>query len=124
MQQVEAMIKPSRLEDIKRALSEIGINGMTVSEEHGVQKRGSHTEITRGTGHREDIIPQMKIDITVESSMVERVLSVIAEHASAFPFVFLNVLGCASQSAGMNITEASVNKDIALPLKWPPESSL
>jgi len=124
MQKVEAMIKPSRLEDIKRALNEIGINAMDMSEEHGVQWRESHTDMTRETELPEGVIPQMKINIIVESFLVERVLAVIAQHATAFSFVFLNVLGCVSPPPGTPPTMVSVNKAPDLPLKWPPEHVL
>ncbi|BCS95706.1 hypothetical protein DSLASN_13380 [Desulfoluna limicola] len=124
MQKVEAMIKPSRLEEIKRALSEIGINGMTVNQETGDQRHRSYTGMTRETGLQEEVIPQIKIDIIVESSLVEPVLSVIAEHATAFPFVFLNVFGCVSSSQSVTTTETSVNRDPALPRTWPPEPAL
>lgn len=116
MQTVEAMIKPSRLEEIKRALREIGINSVTVSQERG--------GAMQPTAPEKEIVAQMKINIVVEAPHVERLLAVIAEHATAFPFVFLNVLGCASPAPSVNITEAVVNKTPTLPLKWPPEPAL
>lgn len=124
MQKVEAMIKPSRLEEIRIALNEIGINGMTVSQENGGQMQRDHTGVTCGADRQDDFMPKIKIAIVVESTLVDRVLSVISEHATAFPFVFLNVLGGASTSPNMNTPGGSVDKEPALPLKLPPEPAL
>jgi len=81
MRKVEAIIKPSRLDEVKDALNEIGISGMTVSEVRGFGRQKGHTEIFRGAEYQVDFIPKIKIEIVVELSTVEKVLSVIEEKA-------------------------------------------
>ncbi|VFQ46827.1 P-II family nitrogen regulator [Desulfoluna butyratoxydans] len=81
MRKIEAIIKPSRLDEVKDALNEIGINGMTVSEVRGFGRQKGHTEIFRGAEYQVDFIPKIKIEIIVERSITEKVISVIEEKA-------------------------------------------
>jgi nitrogen regulatory protein P-II 1 len=82
MRKVEAIIKPSKLDDVKDALNEIGISGMTVSEVRGFGRQKGHTEIFRGAEYQVDFIPKIKMEIVVEASLVDRVLTAITEKAS------------------------------------------
>jgi len=77
VKKIEAIIKPFKLEDVKEALNEIGIKGMTITEVKGYGRQKGHKEIYRGAEYTVDFIPKMKLEIIVESSMVEAVVGKI-----------------------------------------------
>ena len=81
MKKIEAIIKPFKLEDVKEALVEVGIEGMTVSEVKGYGRQKGHKEIYRGAEYVVDFIPKIKIEIIVESDWVEKVVEKIRESA-------------------------------------------
>jgi nitrogen regulatory protein P-II 1 len=82
MRKVEAIIKPFKLDEVKEALSGIGIQGMTVTEVKGFGRQKGHTELYRGAEYVVDFLPKIKIEITVSDEMVEKVVEVIVEAAS------------------------------------------
>lgn len=82
MRKVEAIIKPSKLDDVKDALNEIGISGMTVSEVRGFGRQKGHTEIFRGAEYQVDFIPKIKIEVVIGAPLLEKVVAVIAEKAA------------------------------------------
>jgi nitrogen regulatory protein P-II 1 len=82
MRKVEAIIKPFKLDEVKEALSAIGIHGMTVTEVKGFGRQKGHTELYRGAEYVVDFLPKIKIEITVSDEMVEKVVEVIVEAAS------------------------------------------
>ena len=82
MKKVEAIIKPFKLEDVKDALSELGIEGMTVTEVKGFGRQRGHTEIYRGSEYTIDFIPKVKIEIVVETGRVEEVIQAIVRAAN------------------------------------------
>jgi nitrogen regulatory protein P-II 1 len=82
MRKVEAIIKPFKLDEVKEALSAIGIQGMTVTEVKGFGRQKGHTELYRGAEYVVDFLPKIKIEITVSDEMVEKVVEVIVEAAS------------------------------------------
>ena len=71
MKKIEAIIKPFKLEEVKDALSEIGIEGMTVSEVKGFGRQKGHTEIYRGSEYKVDFLPKIKIEIVLPDGRVE-----------------------------------------------------
>jgi len=73
MKKVEAIIKPFKLDDVKEALNEIGIQGMTISEVKGYGRQKGHKEIYRGAEYVVDFIPKIKIEIVVEADRAEAV---------------------------------------------------
>ena len=77
MKKIEAIIKPFKLDDVKEALNEIGIQGMTISEVKGYGRQKGHKEIYRGAEYVVDFIPKIKIDIVVENDWVEKVIETI-----------------------------------------------
>ncbi|MCL7487341.1 MAG: P-II family nitrogen regulator [Desulfobulbaceae bacterium] len=77
MKKIEAIIKPFKLDDVKEALSEIGIKGMTVSEVKGYGRQKGHTEVYRGAEYVIDFLPKLKIEIIVGSEQVEQVINTI-----------------------------------------------
>lgn len=81
MKKIEAIIKPFKLDDVKQALSEIGITGMTVTEVKGHGRQKGHKEIYRGAEYQVDFLPKTKIEIIVEQSMVDSVVKKILESA-------------------------------------------
>ena len=81
MKRIEAIIKPFKLEDVKDALAEIGITGMTVSEVKGYGAQKGHSELYRGAEYVVDFMPKIKIDIVVEESDVTKVTEVVVEAA-------------------------------------------
>lgn len=81
MKKIEAIIKPFRLNEVKEALMGIGVTGMTVTEVRGFGRQKGHKETYRGAEYQVDFIPKVKIDLVVDSEMVPRVISTIAEKA-------------------------------------------
>jgi nitrogen regulatory protein P-II 1 len=82
MKKVEAIIKPFKLDDVKEALNEIGIQGMTITEVKGYGRQKGHKEIYRGAEYVVDFIPKIKIEIIVEASRAGEVADVIAKSAN------------------------------------------
>jgi len=82
MKKIEAIIKPFKLDDVKAALSEIGITGMTMSEVKGYGRQKGHTEIYRGAEYVIDFIPKVKIEIVVDAEQVEQVVDSIRSAAN------------------------------------------
>ena len=82
MKKIEAIIKPFKLDDVKDALNEIGIKGMTISEVKGYGRQKGHTEIYRGAEYVVDFIPKVKLEIVVPADHVEPVLTKIREAAN------------------------------------------
>ena len=81
MKKIEAIIKPFKLEEVKDALSEIGIEGMTVSEVKGFGRQKGHTEIYRGSEYKVDFLPKIKIEIVLPDNRVEAAVSAIVAAA-------------------------------------------
>ncbi len=81
MKKIEAIIKPFKLEEVKEALAEIGIKGMTVSEVKGFGRQKGHREIYRGAEYVVDFLPKIKIELVVEADQVERVVETIIKSA-------------------------------------------
>lgn len=81
MKKIEAIIKPFKLDDVKEALNEIGIQGMTISEVKGYGRQKGHKEIYRGAEYVVDFIPKIKLEIVVEASWVEKVIEAIKTSA-------------------------------------------
>ncbi|OQX20962.1 MAG: transcriptional regulator [Desulfobacteraceae bacterium IS3] len=82
MKKIEAIIKPFKLDDVKEALNEIGIQGMTISEVKGYGRQKGHKEIYRGAEYVVDFIPKIKIEVVVENDWVDRVVKKIQEAAN------------------------------------------
>ncbi|MEN8757293.1 MAG: P-II family nitrogen regulator [Desulfobacterales bacterium] len=82
MKKIEAIIKPFKLDDVKEALNEIGIQGMTISEVKGYGRQKGHKEIYRGAEYIVDFIPKVKIEIVVVAERGEKVVEKIREAAS------------------------------------------
>ena len=81
MKKIEAIVKPFKLEDVKEALREIGIEGMTVSEVKGFGRQKGHTEIYRGSEYTVDFLPKIKLEIVAADEQVERAVETIVSSA-------------------------------------------
>ena len=77
MKKIEAIIKPFKLDDVKEALNENGIQGMTISEVKGYGRQKGHKEIYRGAEYVVDFIPKIKLEIVVEADWVDKVINAI-----------------------------------------------
>ena len=81
MKKIEAIIKPFKLEDVKSALAELGIQGLTVSEVKGFGRQKGHTEIYRGSEYAVDFLPKIKIEIVLADAQVASVVAAIVKSA-------------------------------------------
>ncbi|MDR2430163.1 MAG: P-II family nitrogen regulator [Puniceicoccales bacterium] len=81
MKLIIAIIKPFKLEEVKAALADIGIEGMTVTEVKGFGRQKGHTEIYRGSEYTVDFLPKVKLEIAVDSAVAEKVLETISTAA-------------------------------------------
>jgi len=81
MKKIEAVVKPFKLEDVKNALAEIGIKGMTVSEVKGYGRQKGHNELYCGSENEVDFLPKIKIEMIVNNSCVDQIMDTIVEAA-------------------------------------------
>ena len=81
MKKVEAIIKPFKLDELKEALSKIGIYGMTVTEVKGFGRQKGHVEVYRGTEYEVNFIPKIKIEVVVPDAIINKVIETILEKA-------------------------------------------
>ena len=81
MKKIEAIIKPFKLDEVKESLSEIGVQGITVSEVKGFGRQKGHTELYRGAEYVVDFLPKVKLEIIVQDSMVQQVVETIMNSA-------------------------------------------
>lgn len=79
MKLVTAVIKPFKLEDVKAALQDAGVTGMTVSEAQGFGRQGGHTEVYRGAEYRIDFVPKVRVEVVVADGDAGRVVDVLVE---------------------------------------------
>jgi len=81
MKKIEAIIKPFKLEEVKDALTDIGVHGLTVTEVKGFGRQKGHTELYRGAEYVVDFIPKIKIEVVVSDDMAEKVIETIVNTA-------------------------------------------
>jgi nitrogen regulatory protein P-II 1 len=81
MKKIEAVIKPFKLEEVKDALNNIGVQGMTITEVKGFGRQKGHTELYRGTEYVVDFIPKIKIEVIVPDSIIDQVCGIIEKTA-------------------------------------------
>ncbi len=81
MKKVEAVIKPFKLDEVKEALHEVGIQGITVTEAKGFGRQKGHTELYRGAEYVVDFLPKVKIEIVMDDALVERAVEAIQQAA-------------------------------------------
>ena len=81
MKKIEAIIKPFKLDEVKEALHEVGVQGLTVTEAKGFGRQKGHTELYRGAEYVVDFLPKVKIEVVIEDSQLERVVEAIQNAA-------------------------------------------
>jgi|SRR5205814_6719187 len=81
MKKVEAIIKPFKLDEVREALSEIGVSGLTVTEVKGFGRQKGHTELYRGAEYVVDFLPKVKVEVIVGDNLVERAIEAIVKAA-------------------------------------------
>jgi len=82
MKKIEAIIKPFKLDEVKEALSGIGVQGMTVTEVKGFGRQKGHTELYRGAEYVVDFLPKIKLEIAVSDDLVDKVVQTVAQAAN------------------------------------------
>jgi nitrogen regulatory protein PII len=82
MKKIEAIIKPFRLDEVKDALNNLGISGMTIIEVKGFGRQRGHKEIYRGTEYQVDFVPKIKIDLVVPAELTDKAVAAITENAN------------------------------------------
>jgi nitrogen regulatory protein P-II 1 len=81
MKKIEAIIKPFKLDEVKEALHEVGLQGLTVTEAKGFGRQKGHTELYRGAEYVVDFLPKVKIELVIEDNLVERAVEAIQQAA-------------------------------------------
>ncbi|PZN96149.1 MAG: P-II family nitrogen regulator [Alphaproteobacteria bacterium] len=81
MKKIEAVIKPFKLDEVKEALHEVGVSGITVTEAKGFGRQKGHTELYRGAEYVVDFLPKVRLEVVVDDDQVERVVEAIANAA-------------------------------------------
>ena len=82
MKLITAIIKPFKLDDVREALSDVGVNGITVTEVKGFGRQKGHTELYRGAEYVVDFLPKVKIEVVLEDSLVDRAIEAIQNAAN------------------------------------------
>ena len=81
MKKIEAIIRPFRIDDVREALAEIGVKGMTLTEVKGYGRQKGHTELYRGSEYQIDFLPKVKLEVIVSDSLSEKVIETIMNAA-------------------------------------------
>ena len=82
MKKIEAIVKPFKLDEVREALSEIGVSGLTVTEVKGFGRQKGHTELYRGAEYVVDFLPKVKVEAAVKSDLLEQVIEAIEKSAN------------------------------------------
>lgn len=82
MKMITAVIKPFKLDDVREAISEIGVQGITMTEVKGFGRQRGHTELYRGAEYVVDFLPKVKLEVAVDDSLVDRVVEAVSKAAS------------------------------------------
>jgi nitrogen regulatory protein P-II 1 len=81
MKKIEAIIKPFKLDDVREALSEVGVSGLTVTEVKGFGRQKGHTELYRGAEYVVDFLPKVKVEVVIADEMLDRCIEAISKAA-------------------------------------------
>ncbi|WP_018935925.1 MULTISPECIES: P-II family nitrogen regulator [unclassified Thioalkalivibrio] len=82
MKMITAVIKPFKLDDVREAMSEIGVQGITMTEVKGFGRQRGHTELYRGAEYVVDFLPKVKLEVAVDDSLVDKVIEAVSKAAS------------------------------------------
>ena len=121
MKKLEAIIKPFKLEEVKEALAELGIEGMTVTEVKGFGRQKGHTEIYRGSEYTVDFLPKVKVEVVMADDLIEKAVNVVV--AAAKPKIIPRDLSTPLRSAQDDAAIIKIRDCIRIaPLLRDPES--
>ena len=81
MKKIEAILRPHKLDEVREALQESGVHGLTISEVKGVGRQQGHTEVYRGSEYKVDFLPKIKLEVAVSDSMLDQVVTLIVKSA-------------------------------------------
>jgi nitrogen regulatory protein P-II 1 len=81
MKKIEAIIQPHKLDEVKEALKQAGVDGLTISEVHGHGRQKGHTEVYRGAEYKVDVVPKIKVELVVADQVLDDLLTVISRAA-------------------------------------------
>ncbi len=81
MKKIEAIIQPHKLDEVKEALKQAGVDGLTISEVHGHGRQKGHTEVYRGAEYKVDVVPKIKLELVVSDQGLDNLLTVISQAA-------------------------------------------
>lgn len=81
MKMVSAVIKPHKLDDVKEALKQLGVAGLTVSEVRGFGRQGGHTEVYRGAEYTVDFVPKVKVEVVIDDADADKVVDTVVQAA-------------------------------------------
>ena len=110
MKKIEAIIKPFKLDDVKDALHEVGVSGITVTEVKGFVRQKGHTELYRGAEYVVDFLPKVKVEVVVEDEQVQRAVEAIEASARISPTLAVaprNACGSTAGSVRRNTSASS-----------------
>ena len=82
MKKIEAIVKPFKLDEVKEALQEVGLQGITVTEAKGFGRQKGHTELYRGAEYVVDFLPKVKVEVAIKTEMLDQVIEVIEKSAN------------------------------------------
>ena len=110
MKKIEAIIKPFKLDEVKEALQEVGLQGITVTEAKGFGRQKGHTELYRGAEYVVDFLPKVKVEVVLEVSLTERAIEAIQQAAKTdrigdgteYLVLGLSILAAFSAAVGAN----------------------
>ena len=111
VKKIEAIIKPFKLDEVKEALHEVGVSGITVTEAKGFGRQKGHTELYRGAEYVVDFLPKVKLEVVVEDGLADRVVEAIAERRADRPHRRRQDLRPAGRDASSASAPASATSD-------------
>ena len=91
LKKIEAIIKPFKLDEVKEALGEIGIQGLTVSEVKGFGRQKGHTDLYRGAEYVVDFLPKIKLEVVIPEELVSKVVDAIKQSAKTGKYTYLHI---------------------------------
>ncbi len=112
MKKIEAIIKPFKLDEVKEALQEVGLQGITVTEAKGFGRQKGHTELYRGAEYVVDFLPKVKIEIVLGDDMVEKAIDFTDGTAWHRPCFFVNVAVYPRRTGEINEEDRSDHKAV------------
>lgn len=119
MKKIDAIIKPFKLDDVREALAEVGITGMTVTEVKGFGRQKGHTELYRGAEYMVDFLPKVKIEIVVPDDIVDTCVDTIIRTAQTGKIVTVRSLSLMSPALFVSVLAKKTTRLSDVPIRCP-----